>query len=43
MQPYLQDEERVVRESCVVALDTMDYWVQRDKAFSGDDGEGVES
>ena len=26
LQQYLQDSEQVVRESCEVALDVIDYW-----------------
>lgn len=40
LERYRADGEVVVRESCVVALDTMEYWAATNAGGGGEEGEG---
>ncbi|KAF4315337.1 hypothetical protein BBO99_00005695 [Phytophthora kernoviae] len=42
LKEYLQDEAQVVRESCEVALDIMDYWAPTNLCFALDLGSGID-
>lgn len=42
LQKFLEDDDDVVRESCVVALDAADYWGYNSHVV-GDDGDDLEN
>lgn len=43
LHKYLTDEDDVVRESCVVALDAADYWGYNNQVVEEHDGDDLET